>query len=300
MNFDLPGGAFHERSGAPYVCGFVVPVAAKGLRWVCRDKMGGDRAHGDSALSARLDEMDCVAVFDDCLIPWSAVYFFAPASVDVPGMDFVLAGLQHHVLVRSIAKTRFLIGLAHLIAESSRVNQFINVQERLGEMVCFLRALEAFAVAAVADAVLDERTQTYYPNPRTTEIAGVWTAQMYPKMVSCVLDLGGSRYVAATQLRTIDLLGDLAEQHFRGGGESAKDNIALFRLAWEVAGSTWGARQDLYERFHFGDATLRKVGGYLRFDPSAAVSMVRRVLTTPPHPDEVFPIPSIDRGDAHG
>lgn len=300
MNFDLPGGAFHQRDGVPYLCGFVVPVAAKGLRWICRDKMGGDRGHTDSPLAARLDEMDCVALFDDCLIPWSAVYMFAPLSVEVPGMEFVMSGLQHHVIIRSIAKIRFLVGLAHLIAESSRVNQFINVRERLGEMICWLHTLEAFAVAAVEDAVFDERTQIYYPNPKTTEVAGVWSGQLYPRMVSHVLELGGSRYVTATQQGTIELLGDLAEQHFRGDGASAGENIALFRLAWEVAGSTWGSRQSLYERFHFGDASLRKVGGYLRFDPAHATAMVRRILSTAPTADAVFPVPPRNSGDAHG
>jgi 4-hydroxyphenylacetate 3-monooxygenase len=94
-----------------------------------------------------------------------------------------------------------------------------------------------------------------------------------------------------TQERTLDLLGDLAEQHFRGDSPSAKENVALFRLAWEVAGSTWGARQDLYERFHFGDAALRKVGSYLRFDRSEAVAMVRRILTCQPGSDQIFPVP---------
>jgi aromatic ring hydroxylase len=292
MNFDLPGGAWYERDGTPYLCGFVTQVAAPGLRWICRDKMGGDRSHSDSPLAARLDEMDCVAIFEDCLIPWENVYMFAPLSVETPAMEFVMAGLQHHVLVRSIAKARFLVGLATLIAESSRVNQFINIQERLGEMVCWLRTLEAFAVAAVEDAYFEPVTGVYHPNPQTTEVAGIWCAQMFPKMVDHLLDIGGSRHVAATQQRTVELLGDLAEQHFRGSGASASETVGLFRLAWEVAGSTWGSRHDLYERFHFGDATLRKVGGYLRFDSSEAVAMVRRILTVPPRPGEVFPVSS--------
>jgi aromatic ring hydroxylase len=300
MNFDLPGGAQAERDGVPYLCGFVTPVAAPGLRWVCRDKLGCDRAHAESPLAARLDEMDCVALFEDCLIPWDCVYLFAPLAAETPAMGFVMAGLQHHVLIRSIAKARFLVGLGHLIAESSRVNRFINVQERLGEMVCWLRTLEAFAVAAVADAYREPATGVYHPNPQTTEVAGIWCAQFFPKLVSHVLDLGGSRHMATTQQRTLEMLGDLAEQHFRGDGPSASENVALFRLAWEVAGSTWGSRQDLYERFHFGDATLRKVGGYLRFDPSQAVAMVRRILTVPPSPDEVFPTPVARAADVPG
>lgn len=292
MNFDLPGGAAFEHDGVPHLCGFVIPVEAPGLRWICRNKLGGDRSHEESPLATRLDEMDCVALFDQCLVPWSNVYVFAPLSLDIPELAFVMSGLQHHVLIRSIAKTRFMLGLAHLVAESSKANRFINIQERLGEMVCWLRTLESFAVAAVAEPLIDPTSKVCHPNPRTTEVACVWGAQMYPRMVSHILDIGGSRHITATQQRTVELLGAVAEKYFRGGGDDivdARQNIALFRLAWEVGGSEWGARQDLYERFHFGDATLRKVQGYLRFDPTEVTAMIQRILTTPPRPGEVFP-----------
>lgn len=289
MNFDLPGGAAYERNGTSYLCGFVVPVDAPGLRWICRDKHVGDRRHADSPLASRLDEMDCVALFEDCLIPWSCVYLFVPDSGAVPGMEFVMAGLQHHVLVRSIAKARFLLGLAHLVAESSHVNRFVNVQERLGDMLWSLRTLEALAIAAVEDAYVEPKCGVYHPNPQVTEVAGIWAAQTFPKMASHILDLGGSRHVAATQQSTVELLGEVAEEHLRGDGPAASDNIALFRLAWDVAGSAWGGRQDLYERFHFGDATLRKVGGYLRFEPEQAVAMVHRILIHSPRQGEAFP-----------
>jgi 4-hydroxyphenylacetate 3-monooxygenase len=288
MNFDLPGGAWHESNGTPYLCGFVVSVDAPGLRWICRDKLAGGHAESGSPF-AKLDEMDCVALFDDCLIPWERVYMFAPLTPDIPGMEFAMAGLQHPVLIRCIAKARFLIGLAHLVAESSRVNQFINVQERLGEMIWWLRTLEALAVAVVEDAYQEPATGVYYPNPQTAEVAGIWCTEIFPKMVSHLRDLGGSRLVAAPQESTLELLGDAAERHFRGNHATATENVAIFRLAWEITGSTWGARQDLYERFHFGDATLRRVGGYVNFDISQAVAMVRRILVAPGDEEQIFP-----------
>ncbi|HEY0192617.1 MAG TPA: 4-hydroxyphenylacetate 3-hydroxylase N-terminal domain-containing protein [Kofleriaceae bacterium] len=291
MNFDIGNGTFYQKGDEIYLCGFVVPVGHRGVQWICRDKLNGDRPHSESPLAARIDEMDCVLLFDDCLIPWELVYALIPITADVPGTRNVLAGQQHQVLVRSIAKARFLLGLGHLIAESSKVNRFINVQERLGELVVWQRTLEAFAVAAVENAVFDQATQTWGPNPETVEIAGVWSAQYFPKMVGHILELGGSRHVSTPQQSTLDLLGELAERYYAGAGPNAKENIALFRLAWDVAGSTWGSRQDLYERFHFGDATLRKVGAYMSTDLSEAVAMVRRILQVPPSRDQVFPTP---------
>lgn len=289
MNLDIGAGAAYERDGVAYSLGFVTPVSARGLRWVCRDKMGGDAPHAESPLAARADEMDCVAVFDRCLIPWDCVYGLVPVTADVHGMEYVLSGQQHQVLIRSVAKARFLVGLAHLLADASKITRFINIQERLGDMVCWMRTLEAFAVAVVEDPLIDARTSSVYPNPRLVEVAGIWCAQFFPKMISHVLDIGGSRFVTSPQQRTLEHIGELAEQHFRGGGANAKENIALFRLGWEVAGSTWGSRISLYERFHFGDATLRKVVQYLHFDTETCVEMVRRLLRVPPIDRQVFP-----------
>jgi 4-hydroxyphenylacetate 3-monooxygenase len=43
------------------------------------------------------------------------------------------------------------------------------------------------------------------------------------------------------------------ERYLTSGGASARDRVALYRLAWDVAGSAFGGRQVLYERFFFGD-----------------------------------------------
>jgi 4-hydroxyphenylacetate 3-monooxygenase len=48
------------------------------------------------------------------------------------------------------------------------------------------------------------------------------------------------------------LLPDL-ERYFASSGAPAKDRVALYRLAWDVAGSAFAGRQMLYERFFFGD-----------------------------------------------
>ena len=43
------------------------------------------------------------------------------------------------------------------------------------------------------------------------------------------------------------------ERYFAAADAGAKERVALYRLAWEVACSAFGGRQVLYERFFFGD-----------------------------------------------
>ncbi|PRP97394.1 4-hydroxyphenylacetate 3-monooxygenase oxygenase component [Enhygromyxa salina] len=279
MNFDLPGGALCVREGQPWLAGFVMPSSAPGLRWICRDTLGGSGR--EASLSSRCDEMDCVALFDECLIPWEQVYLLVPADTPFPAMPLVMAGLQHHVVVRCVAKTRLFVGLAHLIAESSRVGQFVNVRAKIGEMIGFLNTMEAFAMAAIEGAIEDPETGHCVPHPASVEAGVTMYSEFHGKMVHHLLDLGGSRYMSTPQAATLDLLGGLVEDHFRGRAESGRDNVALFRLAWDLVGSGWGSRHNLYERFHFGDATLRKSAAYLHHDMDGAVGMVRRLLKLP-------------------
>ena len=43
------------------------------------------------------------------------------------------------------------------------------------------------------------------------------------------------------------------EKYFAAADSDARERVALYRLAWEVACSSFGGRQVLYERFFFGD-----------------------------------------------
>jgi aromatic ring hydroxylase len=67
--------------------------------------------------------------------------------------------------------------------------------------------------------------------------------------------------------------------------------VSLFRMAWDLIGSSWAGRQELYERFFFGDTQLMKARQYLQMDKTDAVAMVERLLTGRSTPEQPFPIP---------
>jgi 4-hydroxyphenylacetate 3-monooxygenase len=280
------------KDGEPYHCAFVLPINTPNAKWICRESFDSTDPHFSSPLSGRMDEMDCVGIFNDCLIPWEHVLLFLPTKTvaAMPFLSLLTSGLQHHVLIRCVAKTRFLAGLAHLVAESSRVNQFANVQERLGEIVLYLNTMESFAMAAVEGAVEDPSTGCFFPHPKTTVLGVWWYGKFYKKIVNILLDLGGGRHISTPQEKTMETLGESIEDYFRGT-TNARDNVGLFHLAWDVIGSGWGRRQDLYERFHFGDPILRKMALYKEFDKDHAIRMVRRILEIPPDGDKIFPVP---------
>lgn len=286
------GSAF-EKGDEHFAISFTLPVNAKGLHWVCRDIYDQEKPLFDAPLSTRSDEMDCMAIFDECLIPWENIFIYK--DLDIYNRQgeifrFTTAAAQQ-VLTRAIAKTRFLFGLAHLLAESSQINKFINVQERLGDFAIYLQNLEALAIAMVEGAVQDPIDGLWYPNPTAASVSLRLYPEYYQNMINHLMQMGASGYVGMPQESTFDNFGLAIEEYFRGASSKAKDKVALSRLAWDLIGSGWGRRQELYERFFFGDSQKWKCLTYFMTDKSQAIEMVNRLLTDDNSDKSPYPLP---------
>jgi aromatic ring hydroxylase len=275
---------------------FANPVNAPGLRWICRDVEARERSHFDAPLSGVADEVDAIAVFDEVLLPWDDIAAYARdfASLATAAQIFAPWGEElskHHALIRSVAKTRFILGLGHLMAESSQSSQFINVQQRLGDIVLSLDLLESLAISAVEDAEVDPASGLCYPNKRYVSAGVRYFGEACPRLLDHLLTIGASRFVSSPQERTLEALGSAIEGYFRGSSTSARENVALYRLAWDVAGTSFGSRGSLYERFFSGDPDRQRAGAYMNMDKSDAIAMVRRMLKACPTAEEPFSLP---------
>lgn len=280
-----------EPESIEYAICLNVPMDTPGLSFIGRDVLDDGSSHFDHPLAGRFEEMDCLAVFDDVLVPWERVYAYRDVDIaneSTRGLRFV-ESLGHQVVCKNVAKTRFLLGLAHLLAESTQVSSFINVQEKLGDITTYLMTMESLALAAVEGAFQAENG-FWYCNPAAINAALRLYPDFYVQIVDHLKQLGGSGYVAMPSEATLDALGTAVENYFRGATLDGHGKVQLFRLAWDIAGSGWGGRQELYERFFFGDRTRMRAALYMGYDKSEAISMVRRILE-PPRPGSPLPLP---------
>jgi len=270
-----------------YAIGFTTRVDTPGLHWVCRDSFDPNRSTRDYPISSRFEEIDTVAVFDDVEVPWENVFDYQDEKVHniAPLAMRFHESLGHHVIVKNVAKTRFLLGLAHLIAENAQTNSFINVQIRLGDIVTMLQTLESIALAAVEGAVKNPDDGVWYCNHNAI-VAGLRLfPEYYVQIIDHIKQLGGSNFMAAPSAANMDAiteaLGPSVERYFKGAADMSEagiEKVPLFRLAWDVVGTSLAGRQELYERFFFGDQQVSKSQSYLRFDKTEAVDIVRRLL----------------------
>ncbi len=282
LSFGAPLGIEDPRD-AVNALGFVCKVDTPGLKWICRDILDPEKPHFDRPLSTRFEEMDAIAVWENAFIPWENVFIAKDLEVhnqSIPAMKFQQS-LGHHVVVKNVAKTRFLFGLAHLLAESTQVSAYVNVQDRLGDILMWLQTMESLAIAAVEGAELNPKNGLYYANEAAIQAALRLYPEVYPRIIDHLYQLGGGGYVSIPQEATLEVAELAIDKYYKGASVEAKDKVALFRLAWDVVGSGWGGRQELYERFFFGDTQKMKGLNYQVYDKAEAAAMVARILTPP-------------------
>jgi aromatic ring hydroxylase len=201
-----------------------------------------------------MDEMDCVAIFDDVLVPWERV--FTARDVALVNGLFVETGcmnqIMHQFAIKNLAKAEFLLGIALSMCDAVN-SRGENVQNLLAEMINTVELVRAAIRASEADCV---------PGPGGTVLPQadpLWTVrllfpQLYPRLVEIVQILGSSNLVMMPSLA--EFAGERADDaalYCQGVGVSAEERVRLFRLAWDVSCSSFAGRQTLYERFFSGD-----------------------------------------------
>lgn len=254
----------NSEEARPYAFAFCIPVATAGLRFICRPSLTETAGPpGDHPFSSRMDEMDCVAIFDHVLVPWERMFVARDIAL-VNGL-FVGTGcmnqIMHQFAIKNLAKAEFLLGVALNMCDAVN-SRAENVQNLLAEMINTVELLRAAIRAAEADHV---------PGPGGTVLpAGqpLWTVrllfpQLYPRLVEIVQMLGSSNLVMMPSLAEFG--GDRADDvalYCQGVGISAEQRVRLFRLAWDVSCSSFAGRQTLYERFFSGDPWRLAIARY--------------------------------------
>jgi 4-hydroxyphenylacetate 3-monooxygenase len=79
---------------SPFALNFAIPCGTPGLRFVCRESFDLGRSHFDHPLGSRFEEMDCLAVFDDVLVPWERVFLLG--DVELLNATAVSTGSSMH------------------------------------------------------------------------------------------------------------------------------------------------------------------------------------------------------------
>ena len=263
---------------APYAFGFSIPNHTPGLRFICRESVDYGRSHFDHPLGSRFEEMDAVVIFDDVFVGWENVLLYRDVNRcnQAYSRTGAVVHMTHQVVVKNIAKTEFMLGLAHLLVDSIGAEGFQHIHEKLSELWVNMETMKAFLRAAEADAALDE-WGVMRPAWNPLDAARNLFPRLYPRMVEIIQQIGASGLVAMPV--EADLKGPLVEdikRYYQAARAEAFDRIPLFRMAWDASMSAFASRQVLYERFFFGDP-VRMAGALVASHKSEIQEQAERV-----------------------
>jgi 4-hydroxyphenylacetate 3-monooxygenase len=164
------------------------------------------------------------------------------------------------------------------MAEGIGADAYGHVQEKIAEIIVYLEAMRAFWTRAEEEA----RENAYgllVPDRGALDGARNLYPRLYPRLREILQQIGASGLITLPSEK--DFKGPLApllEKYLQGATLEAKERVALFRLAWDMTLSGFGARQELYERFFFGDPVRMYQTLYAVYDKEPYKARVRDFL----------------------
>lgn len=281
---------------APYAFGFVVPCSAPGLKFICRETYDLNRTRHDHPLGSRFEEMDSMIIFDDVFVPWERVFLYGDPDLanGAFGATNAVIHMAHQVMAKNIAKTEFMLGLVSLIVDTIAIEPFQHVHEKVAEIIIGLESMRALLKAAEADAQID-RWGVMTPARAPLDAARNLYPKLYPRFVEIVQQLSASGLMATpTEADLNGPMGSTIERYFTAARADARTRIALFRLAWDVAVSSFGSRQVLYERFFFGDPVRMAGALFNTYDKQPYMDRVNAFIAQ----GMTAPVVEVSDGDA--
>lgn len=238
-----------------------VPINSPGLSLWSRRSMEEAAANDfDYPLSSRFDESDCMLVCEHVKVPWSRV--FTIGNVDLSRAIYMETGGHyfgnHQSNVRFWSKLQLIIGLANKISKSAGVRGIPAVQDTLGK----LAAMEATIAGLIHGQIADYRPLGdgyVVVNQRYMYAALSWCQDNYGPICATVRELmGGAIFQMPADISIIESekLNDIFETYWATENETALDRMKLYKLAWDLLASEFGARHVQYENFYAGPPFL--------------------------------------------
>ena len=247
---------------------FAVPVATKGLRLICRESYAVNASGDRPLLASRFDEMDAVAVFDDVVVPWERVFVLRDPrrSNDFKAACRFFENVGQQVLTRQVVKGRFILSVAAAVAQTIGVIGFPPIVERLGRMSSWVDVTEGCLAAAIAAPEADG-TGVVAPQSRFIHAGLRHFTDHYTAAIAKLEEIGAGGLILtpANAEKDPDLAADVAH-YFQGAGIDGLNRVRLFRLAWELTGSSFASRESLFERYFLGEPGRAHAAGFNRLD----------------------------------
>lgn len=264
-----------------YAVSFAIPMSTPGLRLIAREPYTRTSKF-DHPLASQFDELDGVLVFDDVLVPWERVFVYKDVDRINQIRSITHTFTAHQTSVRLLSKMQFLAGVTMRATELVNTNQFLHVQDLMGEITTYIELCRAAIIASEELAEPNEKG-IYVPNFAPISAVRNSGNRWYPRIREIMQQIlaGGLMYQPANEgIFDSPVSGDI-DKYFRGADVSAYEKIKIFKIASDIAVSDFGSRHELYERYYAGDPLFLRAGTqYKGYDKSECYALVDKLANS--------------------
>jgi 4-hydroxyphenylacetate 3-monooxygenase len=234
----------------------VVPLNAPGVSiWSRKPYERYAVSEFDNPLAAHFDETDSAVLFENVKVPWERV--FCHDNVEMSRAIYMRtpghAMANHQANVRFLEKLNLIIGIAGKLVEMNNVGKVPAVQFTLGRLAALQATLEGLIMGQVncGEAFGDYHTV----NRRYVYAALHWCTNHHSDICDTARELMGAgvfQMPADASVLDDPALREKFETYWSVPGQSAKERMKLFKLAWDLLGSDFAGRHMQYEKFYAG------------------------------------------------
>jgi 4-hydroxyphenylacetate 3-monooxygenase len=266
-----------------YAISCVMPVATPGLKLYPRRPYSAIAdTEFDYPLSSRFDEVDCLVVFDDVLVPWENVFVYRDVALTRDQFTRTGAHLMANFqsLSRFCVKLRFACGLALRLAQLHGINELPPVKGQLGGGVAMIASqLEGLVVAAESSPTMREGLAI--PNRRFVYTGMSLQRQLVVDLMRWLRELAGGAFIAVPSSHrsfTSPATAADTKRYYRSATATAEERVRLLKLMWDFVGTEFAGRQLQYEMFYSAAQHVSDARVFDAWDWDASLALVDDAL----------------------
>ena len=274
---------FVRRADPRFVLAFSIPTNSPGLKILCREPVSLGFGSYGRPLGMLYDEQDSMLFFENVLVPWDRVFMLYEAAALLQRLGSGINFMGWANLCRIHERMRLMSAVATLIAESIGVIEYREVAAKLGEMITYTEIWRHAMDGLEHTAFMAEGGLMALGSMSGMNI---YFAQTSARMVQLLREIAGSGMImqpSENDLANPELRSYL-EKYMRGKDVDVEYKSRLYRLAHDLAVSSFGMRQEVYEYWHGGDPNRNRINLLRTYDQSDITGRVKDLVSRPlPH-----------------
>ena len=271
---------FMRRADPRFILAFSIRTDTPGLKILCREPVSQWVGSYGHPLGAVYDEQDAMLFFDHVLVPWDRIFMLYDSAplLQRLGSEANFRGWGN--LCRIHQRMKLMTAVATLIAEAIGVIEYREVSAKLGEMAMHSEMWRHAMDGVAHNAYLADNGMM---SLGSTSGMNIYFAQTSQRMVELLREISGSGMIMQPSEA------DLANPEFRpyldrympGKGVGVEYKSRLFRLAHDLAASSFGMRQEIYEYWHGGDPNRNRINLLRNYDQTDITERITELIAAP-------------------